>query len=322
MLMRRTVLQATLCLGAVPAWAQSQRAGHIMVIGGAEDKMNDRLVLRRFTGLCGGTSSRIRVLSAAGATPSEYWDAYATVFAELGVQDFAPIDIPDRAAADDSATLDQILHADGIFISGGSQRRLMALLRGTRALQAIQDNFRQNGGCIGGTSAGAAALSRNMLAQGMATRLPEKNVAALEAGMGLVPNAIIDQHFSERGRLGRLLSVLTERPELLGVGVDEDTALIIERQVGIEVIGRGAVTIVDGRTMLSNSDVIDDRERLEMLGVRLHVIPSGHRYVLNSADFRRRNPPERFVDAIRLLVEDAPFLSQTPGAGPGGLCAA
>ena len=150
--------------------------------------------------------------------------------------------------------------------------------------------------------------SLNMLAQGTATKLPEKKVAALDVGLGLVPNAIIDQHFSERGRLGRLLSVLAERPQLLGIGVDEDTALIIERQVGIEVIGHGAVTIVDGRAMLSNNDTIDDRERLELLGVRLHVIPSGHRYVLNSLDLRKRHPPKRFLDAIRLLVDPSTVL--------------
>jgi cyanophycinase len=280
-----------------------------MVIGGAEDKLKDRIILRRFVELCGGAFSRIRVLSAASSAPDAAWALYEKVFSEIGVQDVAPIVIADRAAADGANVSDLILGADGIFISGGDQSRLMNLIWDTAAYRALHVAFHVRGCCIGGTSAGAAALSRNMLAQGEATKLPEKDIADMDIGLGLLSNAIIDQHFSERGRLGRLLSVLAQRPELLGVGVDEDTALVIERGLGIEVIGQGAVTIVDGRAMVTNSGEIDTSERLELLGVQLHVIPSGHRYNLSSAELRKRHPPIQFIDAIKRLVEPGPIRS-------------
>ena len=278
-----------------------------MIIGGAEDKLKDRIILQRFVELCGGSGSRIRVLSAASSDPASAWATYQSVFSELGVGDCQPIPIPDREAADSSTVTDLILQADGIFISGGDQRRLMELIWETEAFRALHAAFHLRGCCVGGTSAGAAVLSRNMLVQGEATRLPEKEVAELDIGLGFVARAIVDQHFSERGRLGRLLSALAQRPQMLGVGVDEDTALVIERGLGIEVIGRGAVTIVDGRQMLSNHDRIDERERLELLGVRLHVLPSGHRYSLNPKVLKSRAMPTALLEAVRLLVESGPI---------------
>ena len=307
MINRRSLLSLSLGLVCTSSFAQVRRVGRLMIIGGAEDKLKDRIILQRFVELCGGSGSRIRVLSAASSDPASAWATYQSVFSELGVGDCQPIPIPDRDAADSSTVTDLILQADGIFISGGDQRRLMELIWETEAFRALHAAFHLRGCCVGGTSAGAAVLSRNMLVQGEATRLPEKEVAELDIGLGFVARAIVDQHFSERGRLGRLLSALAQRPQMLGVGVDEDTALVIERGLGIEVIGRGAVTIVDGRSMLSNHDRIDERERLELLGVRLHVLPSGHRYSLNPKALQARAMPTALLEAVRLLVESGPI---------------
>ena len=307
MINRRSLLSLPLGLVCTSSFAQVRRVGRLMIIGGAEDKLKDRIILQRFVELCGGSGSRIRVLSAASSDPASAWATYQSVFSELGVGDCQPIPIPDRDAADSSTVTDLILQADGIFISGGDQRRLMELIWETEAFRALHAAFHLRGCCVGGTSAGAAVLSRNMLVQGEATRLPEKEVAELDIGLGFVARAIVDQHFSERGRLGRLLSALAQRPQMLGVGVDEDTALVIERGLGIEVIGRGAVTIVDGRSMLSNHDRIDERERLELLGVRLHVLPSGHRYSLNPKALQARAMPTALLEAVRLLVESGPI---------------
>ena len=291
----------------MPLLAQTRRVGHLVVIGGAEDKLKDRVILRRFVALCGGEQARIRILSAASADPAGAWALYRSVFAELGVTDFEPIDIPDRDAADSAAVSTQILEADGIFISGGDQARLMELIWETDAFRALHTAFHVRGCCVGGTSAGAAVMSRHMLVQGEATRLPEKEVAELDIGLGLVPYAIVDQHFSERRRLGRLLSVLAQQPDMLGVGVDENTALVIERRQGIEVIGAGAVTLIDGRQMRSNFDDIDSRERLEMLGLRLHLLPAGYRYGLNRAGSTNWPLPASLRDAVEVLVEPGPI---------------
>ncbi|QTN29593.1 cyanophycinase [Rhodoferax sp. AJA081-3] len=307
MLNRRSLLSMAPALLPLPINAQARRLGRLVIIGGAEDRLQDRVILRRFVDLCGGPASRIRVLSAASSDPNLAWLGYQSVFAELGVDDCQPIPIPDREAANAVSVVDLILEADGIFLSGGDQRRLMDLIWETEVFRALHVAFHVRGCCMAGTSAGAAVLSRNMLAYGGATKLPEKDAAQLDIGLGLISNAIIDQHFSERGRLGRLLSVLAERPSLLGVGVDEDTALIVERGVGIEIIGRGAVTIVDGRNMLSNYESIDAQERLELLGVGLHVLPSGNSYRLTPRGRNSKRFPASLAQAISLLVEPGPI---------------
>ena len=307
MFQRREFLLAGLAAMSVPLAAQPRRVGHLVVIGGAEDKLQDRVILRRFVELSGGPQARIRILSAASAEPAAAWALYRTVFAELGVSDFEPIDIADRQAADNPHVCDQILSADGLFISGGDQRRLMELIWETETFRAVHTAFHLRGCCVGGTSAGAAVMSRHMLVQGEATRLPEKEVAELDIGLGLVPYAIVDQHFSERRRLGRLLSVLAQQPDMLGVGVDENTALVIQRGQGVEVIGAGAVTLIDGRQMRSNFDDIDSRERLEMLGLRLHLLPAGYRYGLNRANSTHWPLPSSLHDAVEVLVEPGPI---------------
>ena len=304
MISRRLVLGGGLAALSRPSPAQSRRLGRLVVIGGAEDKLRDRVILRRFVELCGGPGARIAVLSAASAEPEAAWDTYRTVFGELGVQDCIPIPVPDREAAEGSEVKDLILGADGIFISGGDQRRLMDLIWETEAFRALHLAFHVRGCCVAGTSAGAAAMSRHMLVQGEATRLPEKEAAELDIGLGFVPHVIVDQHFSERRRLGRLLSAMAQRPQMLGVGVDEDTALVIHRGQGIEVIGQGAVTLVDGRGMSSNHEEIDSRERLELLGVRLHLLPAGHGYSLQPGS---RRLPTQLREALSLLVAPGPI---------------
>lgn len=309
---RRHLLQlAAWGLLTPPAWAQvptlPRRIGRLMPIGGAEDRMQDRVVLRRFVELCGGPGARIRVLSAASGDPKAAWRAYQGVFGELGVSHTAHLDISDVDHANSQDVVDQILDTDGLFISGGDQRRLMTLLWETEAFRALHTAFHLRGCCIAGTSAGAAVLSRHMLAQGDTPRLPEKEAAELDLGLGFVSKAIIDQHFSERGRLGRLLSVLAQRPDMLGVGIDEDTALVIERGVGVEVVGQGAVTLLDGRQLRSNFEDIESRERLEMLGVRLHLLPAGRRYSLAPGSESYRRMPPHLREAVELLVAPGPI---------------
>lgn len=293
-----------------PATPQ-RRTGTLMIVGGAEDRLQDRVILRSFVERCGGPAARILVCTAASSQPEASWKGYQPVFESLGVADCQHLAIATEEEANDPARVDPILQADGIWLGGGDQRRFMSLVWESAVARALHLAFHLRGAHIGGTSAGAAALSRHMLAIGEATVRPEKDVVSVDIGLGFVSSAIVDQHFSERGRLGRLLSAMAQRPDLLGVGVDEDTALVIERGRGVAVIGSGNVTLVDGRHMATNFKELGPSERLEMLGVQLHLLPSGSHYAASaprtSTADAQRHLPAPLRDAIALLVEPGPI---------------
>lgn len=305
---RRQLLTLGASALSLPALARSESPGRLVVVGGAEDRLKDKLILRRFLALCGGENANILILSAASADQAAAWQGYERVFREMNAGNTSHLPIHSLDEANDAESINRILSADGIFMTGGDQRRLMARLLGSGAARAMHTAFHLRHCCIGGTSAGAAAMSRIMLAEGDTPVLPKKDAAVLDQGLGLVPKAIIDQHFSERRRLGRLMSVLAQRPDLLGVGIDEDTALVIERGRGIEVVGQGAVTLIDGRRMRSNFEAAAASQHLEMLGVTLHVLPAGNHYrsgvnpTVNSPRL-----PASLRDAITELVAPGPL---------------
>ena len=284
---RRDVLGSAAAVGltalaGLPARAQSPRMSRLVIVGGAEDRLQDRVILRKFVDYCGGSQARIRVITAASGDPEGVWQSYQNVFKALGVEDVQRLAIDDRVSAHAAPLQAEILQADGIFMSGGDQTKLMDTLWDTPAYQSLHQSFHFNRCCIGGTSAGAAVMSRHMIAQGPAVLRPRKDAVDTDIGLGLLSQAVVDQHFSERRRLARLLSTLALRPDLLGVGIDEDTALVIERGEAMEVIGKGTVTLVDPSQMQSNVNELETLEQIEMLGVQLHVLPAGHRYSLKS----------------------------------------
>jgi cyanophycinase len=254
--------------------------GHLVIIGGHEDRTRDKAILRRFVELAGGPERKIVVISAASGVAEQMWDIYDTAFADLGVSRRAHLRIESREDANSDAVLRELADANALFMTGGDQKRLMANIGGTAFDRALHDAYQRRGLCIGGTSAGASAMSGHMLATGHAGPTPEKGGVNLGAGLGLVRGVVIDQHFSERHRLSRLLTVVAQNPYLQGVGIDEDTALVIERGVGIEVLGQGAVTIVDGRTMHSNMASAASGECPRLVDVRLHLLPTGTRFAL------------------------------------------
>ncbi len=278
--------------------AQPVRLARLVVIGGAEDRMQDRLILRKFVDYSGGTSARIRLITAASGDPESVWKSYRQVFHDLGVSDIQPLALTDWDSAHAPALQQEILQADGIFMSGGDQSKLMQALWETPAYTSLHQAFHLRGCCIGGTSAGAAVMSRHMIAQGAAVLRPSKEATATDIGLGFITQAVVDQHFSERRRLARLMSTLALRPDLLGVGIDEDTALVIERNHAIEVIGRGSVTVVDPTRMRSNVHEVEVEEQIELLGVELHMLPSGHRYSLDVKD----KPPHWPVSLQKVLA--------------------
>ncbi|UOD30029.1 cyanophycinase [Massilia violaceinigra] len=257
--------------------ASEQRRGSLLIIGGGEDREDDMQVLERFVALCGGPDKRIVVLTAASRVPEKMWAIYDAAFGGMGVARRSEVRVTSRLEANDAAMAADLAQADGIFITGGDQKRLLALIGGTRLDEALHAALAR-GACIAGTSAGASAMSAHMLADGKADLHPEKGAVSLGAGIGFVQRVVIDQHFSQRQRLARLLTVVAQNPYLLGVGIDEDTALLIEGGGGIEILGAGAVTVIDGRHMVSNVADIRNRAVPEMVDVRLHLLPSGSRY--------------------------------------------
>jgi len=296
------------CMGALPwagtAPAQSTRSASLVIVGGAEDRLQDRLILRRFADYCGGAQARIRLITAASSEPERVAQSYQRVFEALGVADFAALPLHTREDAADPAVLREMAQADGLFMSGGDQARLMEVLWETPAYAALHQAFHAGGCCIGGTSAGAAVMSRHMIAQGPAVLRPSKAVTSTDIGLGLLSAAVVDQHFSERRRLARLLSTLALRPDLLGVGIDEDTALVVERGRAVEVLGQGSVTLVDTTEMQSNVDEVDTEEQIEMLGVVLHTLPAGRRYTVDDVP---RRWPAQLDRALRRLIEPGPL---------------
>jgi cyanophycinase len=285
--------------------AAHRRLGSLLIIGGGEDRDDDKAVLERFVQLSGGPESKIVVVTAASTVPDKVWVQYDRAFADLGVSGHEALHVDSRVAANSDEVEAAILGADGIYIAGGDQKRLLAVTGGTRFDAALHIAL-QRGACVAGTSAGASAMSAHMLASGRADLTPEKGAIGLGAGYGFLHRVVIDQHFSERQRLARLLSIIAQNPNLIGVGIDEDTALQVEFDGAIEVLGAGTVTIVDGRSVTSNVADIPNHHCPEMIDVRLHLLPSGSRYDATSAvDDADNAAPSAITEFIQLITKIA-----------------
>jgi cyanophycinase len=257
--------------------------GTVIVIGGAEDKFRDRVILNRFVALAGGPDATVVVVSTASSLGREAGERYRQVLGELGVGTVRPLHAMTRAQANDETFARSVSDATGIFLTGGNQLRLSSTIGGTRLADAILERFRE-GVVIAGTSAGASAMSSHMIAFGASGGTPKHRMAALAAGLGVLPSVIIDQHFQQRNRLGRLLSVIAQNPSLLGLGIDEDTAGVVGPDGVMEVIGRGSITIVDGAGAETDAWDVHGHRPLMISGVVLHALPAGYRF-----DLRRRH---------------------------------
>jgi cyanophycinase len=253
--------------------------GTVIIIGGAEDKFRDRIILQRFVALAGGPRAAIAVISTASSLGLEAAERYREVFSGLGARHVHPIHATTRAEADDDAAVEAIRESTGVFLTGGNQLKLSATLGATRLAEAILAAHRA-GTVVAGTSAGASAMSSHMIAFGTSGGTPKQRMAQIAVGLGVLPGVIVDQHFQQRNRLGRLLSLIAQNPSLLGLGVDEDTAGVVGPDHVLEVIGRGSVTIVDGSA--SETDAWDVRGHRPVMvsNVVLHSLPAGYRFDL------------------------------------------
>lgn len=255
-----------------------------MIIGGAEDKLRKRTILREFVAASGGNRARIAVLPTASSLGDEVVELYDAVFRKLGAAEVIPVRPESRDDSHDPALVAALASASGIFLTGGNQLKLSAVVCGTPLGDAIVAAH-EAGVVIGGTSAGASIQSSHMVAFGVGGATPKQRMTQVAAGLGLVRSAVIDQHFDQRNRYGRLLMIVSQSPQLLGIGVDEDTAALVTTQDGHEVLrvlGRGSVTVFDPARMVSNAHDAKRSSPLLASGVLLHVLPSGARFDLTT----------------------------------------
>jgi cyanophycinase len=268
--------------------------GTVIVIGGAEDKVRDRVILSRFVTLAGDADATIAVISSASSLGAEAGERYRLVFGELGVKRVRLLHAVSRQQANEDAACLAVRDATGVFLTGGNQLRLSSTIGGTRLAEVVLDRFR-HGAVIAGTSAGASAMSSHMIAFGASGATPKQRMAQIAAGLSVLPGVIVDQHFQQRNRLGRLLSLIAQNPSLLGLGIDEDTAGVVGPDHVMEIIGRGSITIVDGSASETDAWEVGGHRPILLSNVVLHSLPAGYRFDLRA---RRRVP----TPALRALA--------------------
>jgi cyanophycinase len=255
-----------------------------MIIGGAEDKLRKRTILKDFVAASGGQEARIVVIPTASSLGPEIVDVYEALFTKIGAAEVRTARPESREDAHDPGLVEVLERATGIFMTGGNQLKLSGVICGTPFGEAIIAAH-ERGAVVAGTSAGASIQSSPMVAFGTGGATPKQRMTQVAAGLGLVASSVIDQHFDQRNRYGRLLMIVSQSPQLLGIGVDEDTAAIVE-QVGehevLRVTGRGSVTIFDPARMVSNAHEARRSAPLLASGVILHMLPAGAAYDLTT----------------------------------------
>ena len=269
---------------------ENSRRGWIVPVGGGEKKARSSAILSRFTELCGGRDARIVVIPAASQT-KDPGGQYRRIFRDLGARSVDIIALERRSDCDRAGVHETISDATGVFLTGGNQLRLSTNLGGTGVARLLR-RLNARGLHVAGTSAGAAFICEHMIAFGDEGSTPRGGMVTLAPGLGLTNRVIIDQHFRERDRLGRLLTALAYNPFATGIGLDEDTAAFIDPDDRIEVLGSGGLTIIDPSHLEHSSmDSAAKGKPVSLIGLRLHILLQGDRYDLTT---KRAEPaPER-----------------------------
>ncbi|MFN8482739.1 MAG: cyanophycinase [Anaerolineae bacterium] len=278
--------------------------GPLMAIGGAEDKVGPRRVLRHFLRLAGDGAARIVVLPVASSFTAEVGARYLALFGELGAARISVIDVATREEALDPGLAGPLDDATGVFLGGGNQVKITTLLGGTPLATAIR-RCHARGAVIGGTSAGASVLSQHMIAFGRSGGAPEQRMVSLSPGLGLTNRLVIDQHFRQRDRLGRLMSAVAINPFLIGVGVDEDTAIVLSHDNMLEVVGQHSVTVVDGAE-ITYTDIhhVKQYGNISAHNLRISVLTNGQRYDVLARRAVTPHPTPGFPEASLEMAED------------------
>ena len=257
------------------------KRGTLIIIGGAEDKTTDMRILKLYIKYR-GDNSNIAIITTAANNPDGAEKEYCDIFKSLGVRTVYGIKINNREQANDNHNVSNIIQADCIFFVGGDQLRISSILGGTRAHNAILKSL-SIGKTVAGTSAGASMMSQVMVVEGEDDEAPRKCTLKMAPGMGMLQGVIIDQHFNQRGRIGRLLAAVAQNPSIIGLGIDENTAVIVDGDLRFNVAGSGVVTVVDGRDIVfTNISEQYPDEPLAITNVKIHILPEGYGFNINT----------------------------------------
>lgn len=259
-------------------------AGHLIIIGGHEDKTGDRLILRAVAKEV--KRGALVVVTAASSEPDELWREYRKIFHDLGVDDVRHLHADSRGEALDERVHGKLDGATVVFFTGGDQLKLTSQLGDTPVYQKTRAIY-EAGGCVAGTSAGASVVCETMMVAGESQSSPHvSDTLRMAPGFGFISGVIIDQHFAERGRIGRLIGAVAQNPRILGIGIDENTAMLCENGHGFTVLGEGGVYVVDARDV-TNSNMVEDAvdRTLSVFNIRLHLLNMGDSY-----DLEQREP--------------------------------
>ena len=264
----------------------------LLIIGGAEDRVGKAKILKRFVKLAGGRAARIVIIPTASSFQDAVVAAYDEVFTRHGAARCAVVNPRDRIAADDPACARLIDEASGVFMTGGNQLKLSQVFAGTAAGDAIRRTHAR-GAVIAGTSAGASIMSEFMISLGDEGVTPRQRSSQLTQGLGLLSGVIIDQHFAQRQRYGRLMSIVANSPNLVGIGIDEDTAIEVTQSQTFTVLGRGAAYVLDCRRAITDAPEARSGAPLLVSGAVVHSLPAGSTFDLAKVvllDFVEQHP--------------------------------
>ncbi|HHW56275.1 MAG TPA: cyanophycinase [Clostridia bacterium] len=263
---------------------EGRSRGKLIIIGGAEDKEDKCEILKEVVKLSGGKESKIVVMTTATEKPVEVGKMYISIFEKLGAKDVKVVNINSREDKEVNYAREVLKYCSCVFFTGGDQLRITSILGGS-GIDELLKQLHRKGVLIVGTSAGASVMSQTMIVEGNDEDSPRKCTIKMAPGLGLLKDVIIDQHFAQRGRIGRLLAAIAQNPNNLGIGIDEDTGIIVDENE-FRVIGSNAVTVVDGRKLKhSNVSESSPDEILVLTNVILHILPSGYGY-----DFKNWKP--------------------------------
>jgi len=252
-----------------------------VIIGGAEDKEQDKAILSTVLRAAGGKGARILIIPTASGEPELLGEIYRALFTHMGAQRVEVLNLSSRPQADLPEMAALLQQMTAVFLTGGDQVRLATILAHTRFGQALKNLWQEGRLVIAGTSAGASALGSCMIAWGTSGEAPHRGILQLSTGLGLLPGLIIDQHFFNRNRLARLITAVASNPTCLGIGIDENTAVTLSHDGRLTVLGEGSVTLVDGRQLsFNNLPRVDEDSPLSVYDLKLHILVSGGSYHL------------------------------------------
>jgi cyanophycinase len=289
------ILKASLALFLKRKAGMRKSKGYLIAIGGAENKgneedtgpfFNDDAILKTVVEIYQQQKpGKIGLLTTASSYPMDVFDTYSKAFEKLGVKDLEHFNIEQRDQAEGADVVNRLNTCSCLFISGGDQLKLSSIIGGTALFNELIKRYFEDGFIIAGTSAGAMVLSTFMIYGGDGAEANRKGKVEINIGLGFIDNIIIDTHFDARGRFNRLAQVVATQPEILGIGLAEDTGIIIKNGAEINIIGSGSVTILDGRHMHNtNIAAIKPGEPISLQHLVVHLLCNGDCYNIKTRE--------------------------------------